>query len=236
MTTTTLPPARGPEGLVPGLMRVFGDLRFHTDGDLLALAFAADGSLWSVEEPGVVRHWHTRTGQQRAWHFLSDLETLWTFRDDARVLASGSDDLSLWDVDTGGLLTALSLPSWATALAFGRDSTFVATGHDDGVVRLWNVVTREQVGEFRRHDRPVSALAFSPDGTRLASAAEDKLICLWETAEGRLHGTLEGHTDRIQALAWHPDGRHLVSAGWDTTARVWDTSTLQPVILLNDHA
>src|SRR5439155_5940736 len=43
---------------------VFGDPQLHTDGDLAGLAFAPDGTLWSVEEPGVVRHWNVWTGHQ----------------------------------------------------------------------------------------------------------------------------------------------------------------------------
>ena len=41
----------------PLVHRVFGEPRFHTEGDIAAVAFAADG-------------------RQLARHFLSDLETL----------------------------------------------------------------------------------------------------------------------------------------------------------------
>lgn len=236
MASKLLPSAHEPSRLLPGLVRVFGDVRFHADGDLLALGFASDGSLWSVEEPGVLRQWDVATGRPRNWHVLSDLETLWCFRDDARVLASASDDLSLWDVATGNLLAALPQPSWVTAVAFRGTSHLVATGHDDGAIRLWSPGPRQRVHELGRHERAISTLAFSPDGSRLASAGEDKRIHLWDAETGALLGQLEGHTDRIHALAWHPDGRRLVSAGWDTTARIWDTQTLAPIILLNTHA
>src|ERR1700676_1792713 len=105
-----------PGALFQGL-RLFGDFRFHTDGELQALAFSSDGTLWSVEESGVLRHWDIATGQQLAWTCLSDLETLWTFSRDARVALSASDDLSLWDVSSGQLLTSLPQPSWVTAVA-----------------------------------------------------------------------------------------------------------------------
>ena len=51
MSATTLPPSPLPD------VRVFGDPHLRTDGDLVALAFAADGTLWSAEDPGTVRHW-----------------------------------------------------------------------------------------------------------------------------------------------------------------------------------
>lgn len=215
---------------------IFGDPHLHTDGDLLAITFAPDGSLWSVEDPGVLRHWNPTTGQQLAWHSLSDLEMLWAFSHDARVLASASDDLSFWDTSSGLVLTTVPQPSWITALAFHPDPAFVATGHDDGVVRYWDAAGHHLVREFRLHKRPISAVAFSPDGDRLAAAAEDKSIALWNVADGKLLGTVTGHSDRIPALAWHPSGDYLVSAGWDTTARVWNARTCEAVVLLNTHA
>ncbi|HYT91211.1 MAG TPA: WD40 repeat domain-containing protein, partial [Gemmataceae bacterium] len=189
----------------------------------------------SIEEPGVVRHWNS-SGQELSWHSPSDLEDLWCISNDARVLASASNDLSVWDASSGNLLTALPQAVWVTALAFAPDPAFLATGHDDGIVRYWDASTHQLVHEFRQHKRPISALAISGDGKRLAAASEDKSITLWDLESGKSVGTLLGHTDRIPALIWHPDGRHLISAGWDTTARIWDTQTLQPVILLNSHA
>ena len=110
MTSTIAAPHAVPDALV------FGDPQLHTDGDLLALAFAPDGTLWSIEEPGVVRHWN-RSGQELSWHLPSDLEDLWCISNDARVLASASNDLSVWDASSGNLLTALPQAVWVSALA-----------------------------------------------------------------------------------------------------------------------
>ncbi|MBI3410966.1 MAG: WD40 repeat domain-containing protein [Planctomycetes bacterium] len=216
--------------------RVFGEPQLHTDGDLFALAFAPDGSLWSVEEPGVLRHWNAANGQQLHWLSLSDLETVWTFSRDVRLLASASDDLTLWDISSGQVLTALPQSSWVTALAFGRDPSFVAAGNDDGTLAYWDAAGHHLVHEFRRHKQAISAVAISDDGTRLAAADEDCNISLWDLVSGKHLGDLTGHTDRIPALAWHPSGNHLVSVGWDTTARIWNVRSLEPEILLNVHA
>jgi WD40 repeat protein len=227
-------PAAPATALPSAIVRVFGEVRFHADGDLLAVAFAPDGSLWSVDEPGVLRQWDS-AGQEQREQFLSDLETLWTFSPGARLLVSASDDLSLWDVATGRLLRTVAQPSWVTALAFRGDGRWLASGHDDGIVRLWDMSRGRLVREFAFHERPISALALNTDGTRLASAAEDKVICLWDIESDQPLATAAGHTDRVQALAWQPHGHLLVSAGWDTTARVWDV-TLKQVLLLNYHA
>jgi len=230
----TLPTGRGVTSAA--ILRTFGAKPFQTDGELLALAFARDGSLWSIEEPGVLRHWDLKQRQQVAWHALTEPATLWAFGPNAQFAASGSDELSLWDVTAGERLLKRPSESWITAIAFPVTGSMLATGHDDNVVRLWDTTRGQVIRVLEGHSRSVSALAFSPDGSLLASAGEDREIQMWETATGRSIGTLTGHTDRIPALAWHPDGRRLVSAGWDTTARVWDGKNLLPIILLNSHA
>jgi WD40 repeat protein len=216
--------------------QVFGDAHLHTDGELLAVTFGLDGTLWSVEDPGVLRRWNPATGEQRGWHALSELETLWAFSDDALILGSASNDLSFWDTASGQLLTTVPQPSWVTALAFHPEPGFVATGHDDGMVRYWDGSGHRLLREFRLHKRPISALAISRDGKYLASAGEDKWIGIWQLAEGKHVGTLKGHSDRIPALAWHPHSSLLASAAWDGSVRVWDIRALQPAHLLAGHA
>jgi WD40 repeat protein len=228
----------------PLVRRVFGEPRFHTDGDIAAVAFAADGSLFSIDEAGVLRHW-AADGRLLARHFLSDLETLWCFGPGAAVLASGNDDLILWDVATGTLIGRVVQPAersaWITALAFSADGRTVATGHDDGRLRFADAATRAFLGEIQAHPespvkKAVSAIAFSPDGKFVATAGEDLVVRVWDADTHRPAGELRSHTDRVPALAWHPGGELLVSAGWDTSARVWRPPHADPLMLLNSHA
>src|ERR1700755_1186425 len=88
----------------PLVKRVFGEPRFHPDGDIAAIAFGADGTVFSIDEAGLLRHW-AADGKLLGRHFLSDLEPLWCFSPGAKVLASGHDDLILWDVATGQLVS-----------------------------------------------------------------------------------------------------------------------------------
>ncbi|QDU19206.1 WD40 repeat domain-containing protein [Urbifossiella limnaea] len=219
----------------PLVGRVYGEPRFHADGDVAAVAFAPDGSVRSVDESGVLHHW-AADGRQLARHYLSDLETLWAFSPDAGLLASGNDDLILWDAAAGQLVRRFAQDSWVTAVAFSADGRTVASGHDDGTVRLWDVASQKPLGKFLAHPKPISAVAFSPTGDHLATAGEDRLVRVWDNFSHKLVGDLRSHTDRIPALAWSPDGALLVSAGWDTSARVWKVGTPDPLMLLNSHA
>jgi WD40 repeat protein len=236
MSATIVPHSATPAS--PGnwpVGRIFGERPFRTDADVLAVTFGP-GGLWSVEDGGGLRRWDAGSGQQLGWRALQEEETSWSFTPDGRLLAGASLDLTLWDVATGRRRIVIPQDTWVTAMAFASGSELAATGHDDGIICIWDTCDGRLVRRLRGYLRPVSALAFSPDGKRLASASEDKLMFVWSIASGEIEGLLGGHTDRIPALVWHPDGLRLVSAGWDTTARVWDTETFDPIILLNGHA
>jgi WD40 repeat protein len=236
MTTPALVPASDPEARpLPLVRRAFGRPRLNTDGDVAALAFAADGTLWSADESGALRHW-AADGTLLKRAFLSDLETVWAFGPGAKLLASGNDDLLLWDVADGQLVRRVELDSWVTALAFSPDGLTLASGHDDGTVRFWDAATQKPVGRVAAHPSAVSAVAFSPDGKHVATAGEDRVVRVWDADSHRKVADLASHTDRVPALGWSPDGGHLVSAGWDTSARVWEIGRPDPVMLLNSHA
>src|SRR5713226_453618 len=58
-------------------------------------------------------------------------------------------------------------------VAFSPDSKTLATGGDDGHIRLWDVATAKEKTSFRAHRARVgvSRLAYFPDGKTLASAS-----------------------------------------------------------------
>jgi WD40 repeat protein len=218
--------------------RVFGAPTLSTESELLALGMAIDGSLWSIEEPGLMRQWNLATRRQRGQHPLDELATVWAFNWAGRLAASASNEVAIWEVYSGDQLAAWPAPAgkWVTALAFQPGAAVLASGHDDdGLVQVWHWTEKRLLREFSGHVRGVSALAFSLDRKHLAVASEDRLIHVYDLDTGAKVQTLQDHTDRIPALAWHPDGKRLFSAGWDTTVRVWDVTTGQPIILLNNH-
>src|SRR5437868_1622428 len=119
--------------------RVYAAEPLETEGELFALGFGADGTLWSVEGRGLLRHWDLGTSRLIDNHPLDDIGSLWCFGPGCRIVASGCDEVTLWDVVTGHEIVTLSELPWVTALAFSTDGKRLAMGHDDGSVRLWDI-------------------------------------------------------------------------------------------------
>jgi WD40 repeat protein len=152
-----------------------------------------------------------------------------TLSSDATVLISDSWDKELlyWNVHASKArpvrtLSQLSNPIYT--VSFNNNETFVASGGDDWIVRIWHPYTGSLLQTLEGHTGPVSCVAFSPDGKMLASASDDHTIRLWDPFTGSLLQTLEGHTGPVSCVAFSSDGKILVSGSYDTTLKVWDTS------------
>lgn len=223
---TTIRPAPAPDTSGQPIRRRFGTPRFRADGDLHALAYAGDGSLLSVEDPGVLRHW-SGNGKARERAFLCDTVTLWSFSPSAIWLAGGGDELLVWEVEEQLLMARWDLPCWVTAVEFHPSGAMVATGHDDGSVRLWQPGISKPLAEIRGHGSAIASLAFHPRGELLATAGEDRVVRTWDLKRDKPGVKCVGHADRISFVAWQFGKFGLVSAGWDGSAYCWDAETGQ---------
>jgi WD40 repeat protein len=120
-------------------------------------------------------------------------------------------------------------------VAVSSDGKWLATGAEDGSLRLWEAATgkvRHRLpadGLSSGHGDRVTALAFSPDGALLASSGMDEVVRVWEVATGKLLTTFAGHEERVLCVTFGPDSRMVASGGEDGTVRLWDSRTGKPM-------
>jgi WD40 repeat protein/serine/threonine protein kinase len=122
------------------------------------------------------------------------------------------------------------------SVAWSPDGTRLASGSNDGTVKVWEAATGKDTLTFRGHTNGVNCVAWSPDGRRLASASWDTTVKVWEATTGKETRTLRGHTKRVWSVAWSPDGARLASASGDQTVRVWEAASGKETRTLRGHA
>jgi WD40 repeat protein len=118
--------------------------------------------------------------------------------------------------------------------AFSPDRRWLATGSEEGAIRLWDlslVDPTSRLPALDGHKGPVHGLAFSADGRWLVSGAADGAVRLWRlTAEGakpdRVFG--EGRYGAIESLALSPNGDWLVFGTQSGNVCIWKMSVDGP--------
>src|SRR5207244_4130179 len=91
---------------------------------------------------------------------------------------------------------------YVRSVAISPDGLWLASGSTDSIVRLWRVVTGQEVQPMEGHDGPVTSTVFSPDGRYIASGSLDRTLKLWGAETGRDLKTFEGHTAGVASLAY----------------------------------
>ncbi|ATB30752.1 serine/threonine-protein kinase [Melittangium boletus] len=150
--------------------------------------------------------------------------TVGGFSADGRLFtvdAQGS--LHAWVPGTAqGSLLARELGS-GTALAFVPDTSWVAIGTREGVIRLWNSSTG-QTRELHHHQGHVNSLDATSDGRYLASVGADRTAVLWELATGELR-VVRGPRQQSRLVLFSPDDRQLAVASFNGQVRLFSLET-----------
>jgi WD40 repeat protein len=128
-------------------------------------------------------------------------------------------------------------PAKVRALAVSPLGTQVATGCDDRIVRLWDLVDGALVkrAELPRHPSPIASVTFGPDGNLLATSTHmDTGASLWDLPSGKLRCTL-AHPDRVHTVAFSSSGARVLTAAYGSTVYIWDAATGQEAAPPLDH-
>jgi len=154
-----------------------------------------------------------------------------------RLLASASTDgtVCLWDPDTGGLITMLedSEGYEISAVAFSKDGGLLACGVGDGIIKLYDTNTMNNINDLEIHEDGVTFLAFSPTSDALVSSDWQGAVYVWNLATGEAHELCEPRGTAVQTLAFSNDGTTLAAGCNDGTINVWD---LKKQTLVSHHS
>ncbi len=234
-----------PQGLALPSSATVRELAFTPNGELL-VAVLADSTLqlWRMDNYLPVSQ-PIKTPSQINSLLISDNGQLLIFGDQR-------GDIHFWRLQDlrpeGEPIHAHQGAVLSLALVQARQGAELASGGTDGLVRLWNPVTRQPVRKpLRQHQAPVTALAYGGTFKRqLTTTDTEGALILWNLFKTHnddklFHQRLSNAQGAaLNALSVDLESERLITAGESTTVGLWQLrSDWEPVnnsaILLDER-
>ncbi|KPK92042.1 MAG: hypothetical protein AMJ88_11890 [Anaerolineae bacterium SM23_ 63] len=210
---------------------------FHPDGRLLA----------SGDIKGNIALWDTVLGRELLTlkgheEWINDI----SFSPDGKLLFSASDDgtAKVWDVivtsspdmetlqielnEKEGL--TLHHDGWVINVDFNQDNMLIATTSVDGIARVWDANTGQELISLAYDNEKFYRVEFSPIGMYLATGSNNGNIRIWNVETSREEYSLLSYSYVLE-IEFSPDGSLLASAHPDFV-KIWDLSPLRSQDLL----
>ena len=220
-----------------------GDLRrvaWHPDGKKL-LVSSYSGDLSTYEWEGSRLKWvHTQA--------KSSVPIVRYSPDGLHLaLAVFGEGAQLLDAKTGKVDRVLRRHNGhVNAMAFDGSGMRLATGGNDGAVRVWDLTeARTSVAIDSSRREKILVMASNPAKSELALAiANDSRnpltdsssrIELLDLATGKVRKDLRGNTGVLTSIAFNPAGDRLIAGGQDAKVHVWDTQLSKPLLTFTEH-
>ena len=205
-----------------GFLRLSADATRAVSGG----GFAQTVRLWNLEDGTLIRG---ETADSNDGGFSPD----------GTLVAHGAysaeeqiGSILIWDAVTGADVTTLCCHEGNVfGVAFGPDAgSLASTGFADGILRVWDVGSGEELWSRQDPSGQFSAVAFSHDGALIATGSRGGTVRLWDSATGEEVMTLSGHTSQVSSLSFGDRGE-LYTAAFDGDTRLWNIGPNRPGVI-----
>ncbi len=196
--------------------------RFNTDATLLATA----------NQVGQVRLHHVSGQLARALALDSNLGVqALAWSPDSQLVAIGTKDstIQLWRSNGTRSHECTLSNTDVDNILFSPDGRWLLAGHRAAGMKIWDVVTGQQV-----LTGPDTPWAFARQGACFAGGS-NRGVAFCELLVPQALRYLSGHRASVSRIAWSSDHRHLVSLDSRFEVRVWDVVRALSVDRFREH-
>jgi WD40 repeat protein len=101
-------------------------------------------------------------------------------------------------------------------------NNIVASGDDEGTIKIWDVRKKQAVHELKEHEDYISSMTFGDHNRRLLATGGDGYLSVWNFRKGKLEAMSDNQEEELLSLALVKDERKLVVGTQEGVLSVWD--------------
>ncbi|KAI1470150.1 WD40 repeat-like protein [Daldinia caldariorum] len=218
----------------------YSSVLFSPSSSIVRRLFLGSLIEWITKMPTVEDAWGTELLNIKCDGWLDSIAA----SPDGKMLAAVSNGaLQLFEAATGTEIVKIDFRpnQHIRKTLFSTDGQYVALGLESGLVRLYDIQTRE-TSDLQGHKRRVTGLAFSqsPSSHIFASISNDGSCCVWDWSRKKPIHTLQTAKEHTTAVGISPDGNFVAVGSMtanrfrESTLQVWDINTGESVITSDD--
>lgn len=166
-----------------------------------------------------------------------------------RAALSGLEEILIWDIKTGELMTRLNdgltpgasnaktslAPSPVVILEYHEETNILAAGHEDGTIKVWDLTSGSVMVTFLGHKSAISVLKFDRKGTRIVSGSADSTVIMWDLVGEEGLFKLKGHKSQITGMFLLSEEEkqddefedYLITVSKDGLVKLWELRSKQ---------
>ncbi|KAF7134385.1 hypothetical protein RHSIM_Rhsim08G0026000 [Rhododendron simsii] len=181
-------------------------------GDLLLYRYAADSP------PEKLLEVNAHSESCRATRFINDGQAIVTGSPDCSILAT--------DVETGSTIARLeNSHGWefqgylmdAVSRIINLTDSTIASGDDQGCVKVWDTRQRTCCSSFHAHEEYISDMTFATDSMRLLATSGDGTLSVCNLRSSKLQTRSEFSEDELLSVVIMKNGRKVICGSQNGT-------------------
>jgi WD40 repeat protein len=195
-------------------------------GAVTSATFSPNGNLLATtSDDGTAKIWNTQSGEcvRTLLGHGSDVSSV-KFSHDGKRVATGSRDRTakIWNIEDGKCLHTFGQlvqdkdlvnsykEGWVFHVEFSPDDKLLATGADNGIVKLWNTESGEFISTFAGHgNNIIHSILFSHDSKLLVTTSHNT-VKIWKITDG---DCIQAWSGPVDCDIVNSNGRLCIVAG-----------------------
>lgn len=151
-----------------------------------------------------------------------------------KLITGGLETVQIWNLKTndlevlsdglpiGSVDSKLSKPAVVTSMCFHKETGLLCVGYDDGVIKVWDLLSKSVLMQFNGHRSGITVLKLDSEGTRLVSGSKDSDLIIWDLVGEVGLVKLRSHKDAITGIWMEEKMEWLISSSKDGLLKIWD--------------